>query len=249
MKFPPQHGAWAFLIVPAVIVAFLGAGNWMGLIFFLTWVSGYPVSYFLGRALVARIRRGSWSSKARTELRYLLPWSLISGVGVVTLILYRPWILPYGILVVLLWSVSVSLSWAGRERGISNVLLLVVIASLAPLLMYQVAKDHPASQGLPNSIWIATLMSLLFFTGSVLHVKALIREAKNRKWHSGSILFHLIVLVSILILAKHRLLALPFALALVRTVVIKPGLRPGVIGIVEAIVALALVASTAIVLA
>lgn len=246
MKLPPQHGAWAFLIVPAVIASFLGGGNWIGLIFFLTWVSGYPVSYFLGRALIARIRRRSWTAKARSELQSALPWLVITFFGVSSLIYLRHWLFLYGMILVVLWSASVYLSWAGRERGITNDLLLVGLASMEPVLMYQVAKNHPSLQGLPHAIWMAALMSLLFFAGSVVHVKSLIREAKNPKWHIGSVVIHLAIFASLLLLARPWYLAIPFAFALLRTILIKPGLRPGVLGIVEAGVALGLVTCTVI---
>lgn len=246
MKFPPQHGAWAFLIVPAVIVSFLGAGNGIGLIFFLTWVSGYPVSYFLGRAIIARIRRGTWTAKAKSELTFAMPWLIISLFGVSYLVALRPWLFFYGIAVLALWSISIYLSWAGRERGITNDLLLVGLASIEPVLMYQVAVDHSSLSGLPHSIWIVAFMCLLFFAGSVVHVKSLIREVRNRNWHTGSLVYHLVVLVLLLILARPRYLAIPFALALARTILVKPGLRPGVLGIIEAGVALALVSCTVI---
>jgi hypothetical protein len=244
VKLPPQHGAWAFLIVPAVMVAFLGGGNWLGALFFLVWISGYPVSYFLGRALIARIRRGKWTSKARTELHYLLPWAIINVAALVTLISIRPWIISYGILIFALWAISVYLSWAGRERGIVNDLLLIGLASIAPILMYQAANNHSSLRGLPHSIWISALMSLLFFAGSVVHVKALIREVKNRNWHYGSIIFHIVVFALLLLFAKPWVLAIPFAFALVRTIVIKPGLRPGTLGIVELGVSILLIACT-----
>jgi hypothetical protein len=244
LKFPPQHGAWAFLIVPAVIVSFLGAGNWIGLLFFLVWVSGYPVSYFLGRALIARIRKGTWTTKARKELGYLLPWLIINGVASFTLVIVRPWIISYGILVVALWSVSVYLSWAGLERGIINDLLLIGLASMAPIMMYQAAVNHSSLRGLPHSIWISAVMSLLFFVGSVLHVKALIREAKNPKWHYGSIFFHATLFALLLVFARPWILVIPFIFALVRTIAIKPGLRPGTLGVIELGVSISLIACT-----
>ncbi len=246
MKFPPQHGAWAFLIVPAVIVSFLGAGNGIGLIFFLTWVSGYPVSYFLGRAIIARIRRGTWTARAKGELTLATPWLIISLFGVSYLVALRPWLLLYGIAVIALWSVSVYLSWAGRERGITNDLLLIGLASIEPILMYQVAKNHGSLSGIPRSIWIAALMCLLFFAGSVVHVKSLIREVKNKNWHTGSLVYHLVVLVLLLILARPWYLSIPFALALARTIIVKPGLRPGTLGIVELGASIALITCTVI---
>jgi hypothetical protein len=244
VKFPPQHGAWAFLIVPAVMATFLGAGNWIGALFFVVWISGYPVSYFLGRALIARIRRGTWTSKARAELHYVLPWLIINSAASITLVIVRPWIISYGIVVVALWAISVYLSWAGRERGIVNDLLLIGLASIAPILMYQAANDHSSLRGLPHSIWISALMSLLFFAGSILHVKSLIREVKNRNWHYGSIIFHATIFALLLIFARPWILAVPFMLALVRTVVIKPGLRPGTLGVIELGVLILLIACT-----
>lgn len=226
------------------MVAFLGAGNAVGLIFFLTWMSGYPVSYFLGRAIIARIRRGSWTNKAKTELHFALPWLALSLAGAISLVALRPWLLLYGILVVALWSISVYLSWAGRERGITNDLLLIGLASIEPVLMYQVAKNHAPLSGIPHSIWTATLFCLLFFTGSVVHVKSLIREIKNRKWHYASLILHVVVLMIILIYLSPWYLAIPFVFALLRTILLKPGHRPGVIGAVEASVALILIVST-----
>ncbi|HEY3292225.1 MAG TPA: YwiC-like family protein [Candidatus Nanopelagicaceae bacterium] len=246
MKFPPQHGAWAFLIVPAIIVSFLGAGNATGLIFFLAWVSGYPVSYFLGRALVMRIRRGKWSSKAKAELRFATPWLVITLVGIALLLVLRPWLIVYGLFVAAIWAISIYLSWAGRERGITNDLLLVGLASMEPVLMYQVAKNHSSLHGLPHGIWIAALMSMIFFAGSVIHVKSLIREVKNRNWHRASLVYHLVVLVLLMVYAKPWYLAIPFALALVRTILVKPGLRPGTLGVVELGVSIALITCTVI---
>lgn len=246
MKFPPQHGAWAFLIVPAIIVSFLGAANGIGLIFFLTWVSAYPVSYFLGRALIMRMRRGSWTAKGKTELQSAIPWIVITFFGASYMVAMRPWLFLYGIVVIALWSVSIYLSWAGRERGITNDLLLVGLASMEPVLMFQVANNYSSLTGIPHSIWVAALMSMLFFAGSVVHVKSLIREVKNRNWHTGSLVYHLLVLVLLLAIARPWYLAIPFALALVRTILVKPGLRPGTLGIVELGVSIALITCTVI---
>jgi hypothetical protein len=247
IKFPPQHGAWVFLIIPSVMTSFLGAGNLLGLIFSITWVGAYPFSYFFGRALVARLRRGSWTNRATMELRFGLPWGVLTTIGGTTLIAVRPWVLVPGLLLVALWSISVYLAWSGRERGITNDLLLVLLASVAPILMYQVVKNESSVRDLPHSIWIASYVCLLFFVGSVLHVKALIREAKNPMWHLVSIGFHVAALVLLALTTHSWWLTIPFVGALARTVVMKPGLRPGKIGVVELVVALLVVICTVIV--
>ncbi|MDP1720887.1 MAG: YwiC-like family protein [Candidatus Nanopelagicaceae bacterium] len=246
MKFPPQHGAWAFLIVPTVMALFLGAGNWLGWVFLLTWIGAYPFTYFASRAVIARVRRGAWTSKATKELRSAFEWSFIALAGSIILIVNRPWIVFSGGVVILIWGLSTYLSWAGHERGISNDILLIALASAAPVLMYQVANDEKSFGEVPHAIWIASLLSLLYFFGSVLHVKALIREAKNPLWHRGSVLFHALVVAGLLFSSQTSWLALPFILGLIRTTVMKPGLKPGRIGIIEGSVALALVICTVI---
>ena len=246
MKFPPQHGAWAFLIVPLLLGSFLGAANWPSLLFSLTWVAAYPLSYFAGRAFLARVRRGSWTTRARNELHSTFPWAVLTIIGTIALISLRPWILLPGALIVAIWSISIYLTWLGRERGITNDLLLVVLASLAPILMYAVANDQRSLKLVPHSILIAALVSVLFFMGSVLHVKALIREATNRNWHFASVGFHVAVVISLGLTTRSWWLTIPFALALARTLVMKPGMRPGKIGAVESVVALLVVTCTVI---
>ena len=245
VKFPKQHGAWAFLIVPLLLGSFLGSANWVGSVFALTWITAYPVSYFGGRAFLTRVRRGSWTTRARSELRSAIPWASIALIGAIALVVMRPWILMPGALIAALWSVSIYLSWLGRERGITNDLLLVVLASVAPVLMYSVANDQRSLNLVPRSIWVAAVVSLLFFVSSVLHVKALIRGAKDRRWHIVSIGFHVVALLA-LVLATHWWLVIPFTLALGRTVVMKPGLRPGKIGAIESVVALFVVICTVV---
>lgn len=233
VKFPPQHGAWAFLIVPTVMALFLGAGNWLGWVFLLTWIGAYPFTYFASRAIVARSRRGAWTSKATRELRNAAEWSFIAVVGSIILIANHPSIVLSGAVIILIWGLSTYLSWAGHERSIYNDMLLVALASAAPVLMYQVANDKKSFDEVPHAIWIASLLSLLYFFGSVLHVKALIREAKNPRWHWGSVLFHVLVIAGLIFSSLSTWLVLPFVLGLARTTVMKPGVRPGRIGIIK----------------
>ncbi len=209
----------------------------------LTWIGAYPFTYFASRAIVARSRRGSWTSRATRELRNAVEWSFIAVAGSVILIAHRPWTALYGAVIILIWGLSTYLTWAGHERGISNDILLIALASAASVLMYQVANDKKSFGEVPDAIWIASLLSLLYFFGSVLHVKALIREAKNPLWHWGSVLFHALVVAGLLFSSQPSWLVFPFVLGLARTVVMKPGLRPGRIGIIEGFVALVLVLS------
>ena len=239
VQFPPQHGAWAFLVVPLILGALLGAATWLGLVFALTWVAAYPVSYFGGRGLLMRIRRGSFTTKTKHEFAAAIPWTVVAGLGAIVLIAARPWIVVPGLGVGVIWSISLWLSWNGRERGITNDLLLTVLASIATPFMWAVANDQPSLAAVPGGIWRAALVSLLFFIGSVLHVKSLIRGAKDERWHWTSVAFHVVALG--IATAISPWLAVPFAATLIRTTFMRKGLTPLQIGVGEIVVTVLLI--------
>ena len=86
----------------------------------------------------------------------------------------------------------------------------------------------------------------MFFTGSVLHVKSLIREADDRRWAIASRVFHVAALSMGLI---SPWLLLPFGFAAVRAFVVPVGARPAVIGAVEIVVSVLVVVGGALALA
>lgn len=216
----------------------------MGYLFFATWVCAYPLSYFITAAIVARVRRGSWTQRARRELQSGFLWALLTSLGAVILVWSRPWILIEALTLVILWSASVYLAISGHERGVTNDLLLVALASVAPVLMYQIATNENSLTAVPPKIWTVCLISFLFFAGTVLHVKALIREAKNGQWHVISILFHLAAFVFAATTLNSWILGAPFFIGLLRTLVLRPGTRPSEIGAIEGILAVVLVVVT-----
>lgn len=244
LAVPPQHGAWAFLVVPLILGALLGAATWLGLVFAITWVAAYPVSYFGGRGLLMRIRRGSFTAKTRKEFSAAIPWTVVAAIGSVILIIARPWIIAAGLGVAVIWAISLWLTWIGRERGITNDLLLTVLASVATPFMWAVANDEPSLDAIPNGVWQAAIVALLFFAGSVLHVKSLIRGAADRRWHWASVAFH--VIATLIVATISWWLVVPFVAALARTVVMRPGLTPKQIGLTETAVTVLLVACTAV---
>mgnify|MGYP000906277445 CR=1 FL=1 len=133
-------------------------------------------------SVVIRWRRGTWSRLARRELGYARPWIVLAAIPSLVLVVMRPWLLAVGVALIVLWGVSVWLSRIGQERGASNDLLLVTQAALAVPLFYGIVHDAWP----PSDAWLAAFVCLVFFTGSVLHVKSLIREADNPRWGLAS---------------------------------------------------------------
>jgi YwiC-like protein len=246
LAIPGQHGAWAFLVVP-LLLGFVVAG-WSGpaALFALAWVLAYPASYYCGRAAAVRWRRGSWTRLAKREMRDAVPWMVLATIPSLALLVLRPWLFWVGAVLGVLWAVSVWLSRTGHERGAGNDLLLVAQASLAVPLMWGIATDTPdLGLGDPAAAdaWTAAFICLVFFTGSVLHVKSLIREADDRRWAVASRVFHVAALWMGLI---SPWLLLPFGAAAVRAFAVPPGSRPAVIGAVETVVSVLVVVGAAL---
>jgi hypothetical protein len=227
---PPQHGAWAYLAVPLILGLQLSGATAIGLLFAATWIAAYPAAYYLSRATAVRLRRGTWTRLARREAAAAVPWTVAAGAGGVGLVVLRPWLLAVGAVLAAGWSVGLWLALRGRERGFGNDLLLVGEALLGLPLMWMITVDSPALTAIPGEVWFAAFVSGVSFVGSVIHVKSLIREADDRRWRWADIGFHALALA---LAALSWWLFIPFAAALLRSLVLRPGARPAVIGAVE----------------
>lgn len=241
LAIPNQHGAWAFLIVPLVLGFVVTGWSMPAGLFAMAWVLAYPASYYLGRAVVIRWRRGTWSRLAKRDLKHALPWMVMAGVPSVVLVVLRPWLLAVGLVLAGLWSVSVWLTRTGHERGASNDLLLVTQAALAVPLLWAVGRD-----AWPDAAaWEAAFICLVFFAGSVVHVKSLIREADDPRWARFSRVYHVAALGMGFL---SPWLLLPFGAAAVRAFMVPSGARPAVIGAVETVVSVLVVVGAALAL-
>lgn len=236
LAVPPQHGAWAFLALPLVLGFVLAGVTWPGVLFAVVWVVAYPASYYLGRALSVRWRRGQWSRIARRERDAALPWTVPALAGGVVLVGLRPWLAVVALVLALGWLVSIRLSVAGRERGFGNDVLLVAQSVVALPALWYVSTGN---WDVPTEVWRATGVCATYFVGSVIHVKSLIRESDDRRWHVADLIFHVLALAWGLV---SPWLLLPFGVGLVRAVIMRPGLRPAVIGMVEIVMSLLVLA-------
>ncbi len=257
LAIPPQHGAWAFLVVPLALGFTLVGWSAAGALFASAWVLAYPASYYLGRAVVVRWRRGVWSRLARRELRAAMPWIMVAAIASALLVWWRPWLVWVGLVLAAAWLVSVWLTRIGHERGASNDLLLVAQASLAVPILWAVTFDAPSlgltgagapdAAAVPASVaWLAAFVCFVYFTGTVLHVKSLIREADDRRWARASRVY---AIVSLSVLVISPWLLAPFGVAAVRAFAVPAGARPAMIGGVEIGVSVLLVVFGALALA
>ena len=241
-SIPPQHGAWAFLIVPVLCGFAVAGASPAGWLFLAAWVCAYPVGYYLGRALTARARRGSWSRLARRERARAVPWAVLTAALGLPLALTRPWLLVAAGLLAVLWGTGLAIAARRGERSMANDLMLVAQAAVAlPLAVAVVAGPSALTGDLVGQTLQATLIVAGYLAGSVVHVKSLLREAGNVRFHRVNVAWHAVLAVGAGLASPWWLVG--FVPALARAVLLRPGMRPGAIGGVEALVAVLVVVS------
>ena len=215
---PPQHGAWAMLLLPWLAGVLTTGLRWPHLPLLAAWVTGYLCSYHL--LLAARTRR---PGLVRAQLVVFgVPTALLGGLVLAA----QPALLWYGPGYALLLAVNVAHSSRRDERALVNRLVAVAQSCLLVPVCATVA-------GAPLTA-VATTVAVLaaYLTGSVLHVKTMIRERGSVGHRRASVGFHLLAAGGAWWLGP--VAAGVFALLLIRAWAL-PGrrLRPVHVGVVE----------------
>jgi YwiC-like protein len=178
---PPQHGAWAMLLLPFGVGVLRAGPGWIHLPLLVAWVGGYLFSYYAQLAIKIRT-----TARVRDQLVGYGAVTAVAGTGV---LLLRPalltWVMAYvPLLVVNAWSARLR-----RERALVNGLASVLQGSL----MTFVAADAVGAALQPRTGDAVVLA--LFFTGSLLYVRTMIRERGAVGYLSASIGFHVVALL------------------------------------------------------
>ncbi|WP_328470189.1 YwiC-like family protein [Actinoplanes sp. NBC_00393] len=215
---PPQHGAWAMLLVPYVAGLLVAGFRWPDVPLLGAWLAGYLFSYFAFQAVKTR-RPG----RVRKQL---LLYGTVTAVLAVPVLWARPQLLWFAPVYGLLLAVNGWYALRRNERALVNDLASVVQSCLMIPVVAVVA-------GLPpQRVLEPFLIVLLYFTGTVLYVKTMIRERGVLAYRRASIGYHLAALALTSLLGA--LPAVVFALLLARAWLL-PGrpLTPKRVGLLE----------------
>ncbi|MFC4062955.1 YwiC-like family protein [Planomonospora corallina] len=201
---PPQHGAWAMLLVPYLAGLVTTGFSWPVLPLLVAWTAGYVLSYFA--LLAVKTRR---PGRVRAQLTVYGTAALAAGA---TVLAARPQLLAFAPVFAAVLAVNAFFASHRNDRALVNGL---VSAAAATLILPVVA----AVNGVPPLETGGTfLVTLLYFAGTVFFVKTGIRERGNRGLLAASAAFHLAALALATWVAP--LYAVPFTWYLVRAVVL-----------------------------
>jgi hypothetical protein len=178
---PPQHGAWAMLVVPFLAGVVASGVSWIELPLLGAWLAGYPLSYYAFQTV-----------KARRAQRYETQLAVYSGLTLplaAVVVWWRPAVLWYAPVFAALIIVNFWYAWRRRERALVNDIASVVQSCLMVLVVTTV---DGRTLGAPSAV--AFVACLAYFTGVALYVKTMIRERDVPAYRYASVAYHAAVL-------------------------------------------------------
>jgi hypothetical protein len=220
------------LVVP-YLAGLLAAGfRWPDVPLFAAWIGGYLLSYHVFLALKSR-RPGRYRAQLTLYGAVTVPLAAVTVAA-------RPALLWYAPAYAALFAVNAWYAARRRERAVLNDAASVLQSCLLVFVVANVAGVAPAR------VAVVAGLCLAYFLGTVVYVKAMIRERDNPTYRRLSIGYHAAVLPMVALAGPWS--AVLFGWLLARAAVF-PRWRPPPIrvGLVEIGNSLALIGLTALV--
>lgn len=226
MKFKKQnqHGAWAMVFMPLVLGIAAGGFHPSQLLY----MAGWLLMFFAADHVLMFIKR----MKRSKEFGYLKSASLFGGIAIL-LFLY-PLVVEYRIIFFFLAMMPLGMITAyyakiRDERNIINDIAAIMIFSIAGGGM-AFLNSHEWTHGVTTVVAV----SFLYFVGSALVVKTVVRERNNIRYRNASYIYHALLFIGMM--GWHYILGIAFVFGIVRAVgVYGRGWTPKKLGILEII--------------
>lgn len=173
---PPQHGAWAMLLVPYLAGLLVAGAVWAHVPLLVAWIGGYLLSYYVFLALKSR-RPGRYRAQ-------LVLYSVVTLPPAALLLAIRPALLWYAPAYAVLLAINALSAWRRRERTLLNDLAAVAQSCLMVGVVATVAGVSL------HAVTGAFLACALYFAGTAFFVKTMIRERSNPVYYRWSLAYH-----------------------------------------------------------
>lgn len=199
-----QHGALVMALLPFLYGMLLAQPSWAYLFLLLAWLSIYLMSYpFL------------MLFKTKNKAEYQ-KWTMIYAASTLIFALpalvYNPAILGFMIVMLPFVGVAVYFTKQKDERNLINDLAAIAIFSIVGMGSY-----YFSARTFDVNMLKVALYPSLFFIGTTLYVKSMLRERKNPRYLRASIWFHSFLTAYFAVMGQGWL-ALAFLLACARAV-------------------------------
>ncbi|MER7475896.1 YwiC-like family protein, partial [Micromonospora sp. NPDC000018] len=169
---PPQHGAWAMLLLPFLAAVTVTGPHPLHLPLLGAALAAYPLSYFgLQAVKTGRFRR------VRPQLT---AYGVATVLCATPVLVARPAVLAYAPLYGVLAAVNAGHARRRRDRALLNDLAFVAQCGLLGFVVATVAGVPP------TRVAGVTAVALGYLVGTILYVKTMIRErdSAGHRWAS-----------------------------------------------------------------
>jgi|YNPMSStandDraft_1061717.scaffolds.fasta_scaffold33658_2 hypothetical protein len=227
IALPHEHGAWMMWIAP--LAAGLAGTPWhpskpvlAGAVLF-----AYLASYCLLQALRQPRETKLWR-------RWALGYGVLAFAFGVPLLWMRPLLLVVAAVSLFGFAVNAWFAYHRNERHLLNDLVAIAVLNLAAVAGYVAGTGRWDAQA-----WLLWGLNLLYFFGTALHVKSVIRERDN-PWLKREAVAYAVGTPVALAASGHLVLAGAYLPAAVRALLIPQhhGFKAVVLGVIEIVCSL-----------
>lgn len=219
---PHEHGAWMMWLAPLAVGLSLTPWHPSKLLLVGAVLFAYLASYPLLQSLRHPEQKGYW-------LRWAAGYGAVAALFGIPLVLMRPFLLWLAPLAAASFAVNAWFARKRNERNLLNDLMAMAGLNLTVVAAYIVGHGRWNAQA-----WLLWGVCLLYFFGTALHVKSLIRERRNRSLKTIAVTYAL-VMPALLALVVEPLLAVAHLPATLRAIAIpqEHRFKSIVLGVIE----------------
>lgn len=168
------------LLLPYLVGVVRAGAAWIHLPLLIAWLAGYLLSYYVQLAVK--------TGRARRVRSQLVAYGAVAALAGVVVLAVRPGLLLWAPVFAPLLAVNLAHARRRRDRALVNGLA----SAVQSVLVVPVACSA-VGRGL-GPAWRDAAVLLLYFAGSLLYVKTMIRERGDGRYLRGSITFHVLAL-------------------------------------------------------
>jgi len=198
--------------------------DWLQAPLLIGWLTGWLFSHHV--LIAVKTRR---VARVRSQI---IVYGAICVLMLAPVLALRPALFWFAPAYALLFSTNVLMVRGGKERATFNGIVSVTMASLMAMIV-------PVTAGLDAAVGIpVAAVAWVYLVGSVFYIKSMIREYGSTPHRAASGIYHVVALVITTIIWPW--LAIPFGIALARSLVLpaQPRMRVSVVGGAEVAVSL-----------
>ncbi|MGN7760004.1 YwiC-like family protein [Paenibacillus sp. 22594] len=180
---PNQHGAWAMLILPFLLGMAASRALFLHIPLFICWLLIY--------LFIFQLLQGVRTRRFDRILKPLKLYGLLLLPFIIYLAVAEPHLLWFALLALPLFAVNLYYARTKNERALLNDISGILLFCLMLFPVFYIGGG--TSWETAAELFI---LAFLYFVGTALYVKTIIREKNNPQYYYASVIYHCLFLLT-----------------------------------------------------